>query len=151
MFKSRDYVFVLWGDKFEEATATIFVTAFREAGLRVKVIGLTAQRMSGAHGLALVPDLTLDQALPLAANAICVILPYSSLGIKRLRNDPRIAEFFSRANSNNARFVFGQLADTNIEEIGILPANPDNLLAYPDNEDLVEFARNLSGMLSSAA
>ena len=107
MLKANDYVFVLWGDKFEEAAATIFVTAFREAGIRVKVIGLTAQRISGAHGLALVPDLTLDQALRLASNAVCVILPYTSRGIKRLRNDPRIMEFFSLANSNNARLRFG--------------------------------------------
>ena len=69
MRKLNDYVLVLWAERFDEAAATIFVTVLREAGLRVKVVGLTPPPVSGAHGLALVPDLSLDQALPLAALA----------------------------------------------------------------------------------
>jgi hypothetical protein len=149
MPKSRDYVFVLWGDKFEEATATIFVTELRKAGLRVKVVGLTAQRTSGVHGLALVPDLTLDQALPLAAEAICLIIPYTSRGIKRLKNDPRLRKFFSRARTNRAKIVIGQLNGIDIAEVGLFPST-NNLLIYPDSEGLVGFARELAGMLSSA-
>jgi len=150
MPKSHNYVFVLWGNKFEEATASIFITQLREAGLKVKVVGLTAKRLGGAHGLALVPDLTLDEALPLATQAICVILPYISRGIKRLKNDPRMPEFFSRAYSNNATFVIGQLTDVDVGDIGLLPEHRDNLLVYPDSEGLVEFARKLAGILAGA-
>ncbi len=149
MPKTRDHVFVLWGDKFEEAAAAIFVTELREAGLRVKVVGLTARRISGAHGLALAPDLTLDQALSLAAGAICLIIPYTSRGIKRLKNDPRLRKFFSRAGSNKAKFVIGQLNGIDIAEVGLFPTATNNLLIYPDHEDLVGFARQLAGLLSS--
>lgn len=148
MSKAGDYVFVLWGDKFEEATATIFVTELRMVGLRVKIVGLTARRTSGAHGLALFPDLTLDQALPLAAKASCVILPYTSRGIKRLKNDPRLRKFLKRAGSNKATFVIGQLNGFDIAEVGLFPVSPDNLLIYPDREGLVGFARELAGLLS---
>ena len=69
MTKPVQYVFVLWGKGFYEASATIFVTELRRAGLRVKVVGLTQRRTSGAFGLALVPDVTLDQILLAASHA----------------------------------------------------------------------------------
>ncbi|NJN98486.1 MAG: DJ-1/PfpI family protein [Anaerolineales bacterium] len=83
MARHRDYVFVLWADQFEEAPATIFVTELREAGLRVKVVGATPAPISGLHGLALVPDLTLDQALTLLAQVICLIIPQTGRGYLR--------------------------------------------------------------------
>ncbi len=64
MPRTQDYVFVLWGDRFEEVAATIFVAELRQAGLRVKVVSLTRRRVNGGHGLALLPDLTLEEALP---------------------------------------------------------------------------------------
>jgi len=151
MPKSHNYVFVLWGNKFEEATASIFITHLREEGLKVKVVGLSARRLKGAHGLALVPDLTLDQALPLATRAICVILPYISHGIKRLMNDPRLRIFLERASTNKATFVIGHLNGFDITEIGLFPEATDaaSVLIYPNNEDLVRFARKLAGMLKS--
>jgi hypothetical protein len=148
MLKFDDYVFVLWGNQFDEATATIFVTELREAGLRVKVVGLTPRQINGAHGLALVPDLTLDQALPLAPQAICVILPYASRGIKRLRNDPRIREFFHLAYaSNRAKFVVGQFNQAAIAKLGLFPVSADNVVVYPGSEDLVAFARQMAKSL----
>ena len=56
MSKPDNYIFVLWADKFEEVTATVFITELRKAGLRAKLVGLTRQQTSGAYGLALAPD-----------------------------------------------------------------------------------------------
>jgi hypothetical protein len=151
MSKFSDYVFVLWGDQFEEVAATIFVTELREAGLRVKVVGLTPRRISGAYGLALVPDLTLDQALSLAAKAVCLVIPYRSRGLKRLKNDPRLRDFFSRVQANKARFVIGQLNGDDLANLDLFPISADNVVVYPDKEELVEFARELAGSLSSAS
>ena len=64
MSDTKKYVFVLWGDGFDEATATTFVTELREVGLPVKIVSLTAHQPKGKRGVALVSDLTLDQALP---------------------------------------------------------------------------------------
>ena len=148
MPKARDYIFVLWGDQFEEITAVIFITKLREAGLRVKVVGLTSRKICGAHGLALVPDLTLDQALSLAARTICLIVPYPSHSLKHLTNDPRLCEFFDQAQANGAKFVIGSLNGTNITDLELLP-NPDRIIVYPDDEALVEFAGKLVGLLST--
>ena len=43
MTSADGVVFVLWGSQFDEAPATIFITEFRNAGLRVKVVGLHGQ------------------------------------------------------------------------------------------------------------
>jgi len=148
MPKSEDYVFVLWANEFEEATATIFVTELRRAGLRVKVVGLTQRRSNGIYGLALVPDLTLDETSPLALNAICVVIPCKSPRVKQLRNDPRLREFFYQAHSNRAKFVIGQLNETGIANLRLFPVSTDNVIVYPE-EDLVEFVRKLAGSLST--
>ena len=89
MPKRQGDIFVLWGHRFDEATATILITELRKAGLRVKVVGLTRQLASGSYGLALVHDLTLEQALPLAHQTCCLIIPSKMPGIKRLEKNPR--------------------------------------------------------------
>jgi hypothetical protein len=147
MPKDYRYVFVLWGDKFEERAATIFVAELREAGLRVKVVGLTPQQIHGWHGLALVPDLTLDQALSLAASTICLVIPYASPGIKRLKNDPRLADLFLQADAHQARFVLGQVSESELAEAGLPPLSSEQVMIYPESEDLVGFARELAGLL----
>lgn len=147
MSKHCQYIFVLWGNEFEEATASIFITVLREAGLRVKVVGLTRPYICGSHGLVLLPDLTLDQALPLARNAVCVIIPYTSCGIRRLKNDPRIREFCHRAYANQAKFVLGQLDGISITDLDLLPSSVSDFLIYPDHENLVTFAQGIAKSL----
>ncbi|MCB9078360.1 MAG: DJ-1/PfpI family protein [Anaerolineaceae bacterium] len=149
MFQPNGYIFVLWGNHFEEATATIFVTELREAGLRVKVVGLTPQRISGSHGLALVPDLTLDQALSLAIKVICLVIPHTSSGLNRFKNDPRLRHLFSQAFENQAKFVISQLNETDLPNLNMFPGSlADQIIAYPVNKpEMVGFARELANSL----
>ncbi|MBN1991673.1 MAG: DJ-1/PfpI family protein [Anaerolineae bacterium] len=149
MPRAEDYVFVLWADEFEETAATIFVTELRRAGLRVKVVGLTQRRSNGIYGLALVPDLTLDETLPLALNAICVVIPCKSPRVKQLRNDPRLREFFYQAHSKRARFVIGQLNEPDIANLRLFPVSTDNVIVYPE-EGLAEFVRKLAASLTTS-
>jgi hypothetical protein len=150
MPKPKDYVFVLWGNEFDEASATIFVTELRRAGLCVKVVGLTHRRANGIYGLALVPDLTLDEALPLAPYVMGAIIPCKSPRVKQLRDDPRLREFFCQAHAHKARFVIEQLDETSMADLRLFPITPDNVIIYSDKENLVEFARELAGLLSTA-
>ncbi|MCL4298041.1 MAG: DJ-1/PfpI family protein [Anaerolineae bacterium] len=142
----KRYVLVLWGDKFEETAATIFVSELRKAGLRVKVVGLTRQQTKGAHGLGLIPDITLEQALSLAGHTACIILPCALPVIQHLKNDPRLHDFFIRADANQARFVLGQLDDTDLTDLG-LALTTRQVLMYPESEDLIEFAREVASSL----
>jgi len=152
MYNFSDYVFVLWGEQFDEVSAAIFVRELRQVGLRVKVVGLTSRRINGASGLALLPDLTLEQALPLANNTACLIIPYTSTGANRLKCDPRLRKFFDQAFTNRAKFVIGRLNDGNVTNLGLFPTSAtDNITTYPENGSMVEFARELAGSLLSAS
>ncbi|MBV7333603.1 hypothetical protein KFU94_36290 [Chloroflexi bacterium TSY] len=148
-FKSKQYVFVLWGDKFEEDTAALFTASLRRAGLRVKVVGLTGPRALGNHGLGLCSDLTLDQALPLAKRAICVIVPCSPFSLKRMENDPRIQDFFGFAIANQAKLVLGYSGTADIEKVSPELSSAQDLVLCPGYEELNEFVCQVANSLLS--
>lgn len=148
MSKYRDYIFLLWGDRFDEAVATILVTELRKAGLRVKVVGLTPRQIGGAHGLALVPDLTLDQALPLASQAICLIIPCRASWSKYLQNDPRIRQLIEQANPSQIKLVVGTWNEPIQTDLALPATVKENVMVYPETEDVVEFARETAKLLS---
>ena len=144
MSQFDECIFVLWGSGFDEAIATIFITELRRAGLPVKLVGLTQRRSNGAYGLALVPDLTLEETLPLADRTVCMIVPYTSTGNKRLRNDPRLSEFFERAHANQAQFVIGPLDQA---DLAMFPPDIDKVIIEPGSEALIKAARELARSL----
>ena len=143
--KADETVFILWGNGFDEITTTIFVTELRRAGLRAKIVGLTRRRSTGAYGLVLEPDLTLEMALSLAASAICLIVPFASSGHKRLANDPRLSEFSDLVQANHARFILGPLDET---DLGLFPPAINKVVIDMESEDLIKFARNLARSLA---
>ncbi|MBE7472262.1 MAG: hypothetical protein DPW09_10275 [Anaerolineae bacterium] len=148
MTKSNNYTFVLWGHSFEEYIATTFVTHFREAGLLVKVVGVTPGQISGAHGLTLVPDLMLSKAMPRAAQAICVVIPAAGDNLVCLKNDPRLLEFFRLARSNGAKFVVGALNEADFKHLELLSLVSEDMLVYPASDELVEFVTEVAGLLT---
>jgi hypothetical protein len=95
---TRATVFVLWGVDFDETIAVLFVTMLREAGLRVKMVGLDGLCAKGAHGLGLLADLTLDQALSLADQALCVVIPCTMQRLQRVRDDPRVEKLLAQTH-----------------------------------------------------
>jgi hypothetical protein len=141
------YVFVLWGDRFEEAEAAIFATELRRAGFPVKLIGLTGEWSTGVHGLALLSDMTLGEAMPLAPKATCIVLPCSVATAKRLQNDPRVLVFLEQANLNNAHFVIKQLDIMEKSFVAKLTIPIDRIRAYIESDDLSEFARSIARTL----
>lgn len=145
MSKPNDYVCVLWGDRFEEATTAIFVTELRKTGLLVKLVGLNSRQLSGANGLKLLPDLTLGQALARAAQAICIIIPCALTDFKLLKHDPRLCEFISQAQINQARFVIKRSNEVEAADLGFFPK--ENVSTYPEGEDLLGFVRGLAESL----
>lgn len=146
MAKTKNYIFILWGQRFEEAVAALFVTELRQAGLLVKVVGLDFQHLSGAHGLSLLPDWTLSEALPHAAKAICVIIPCPPSDLFSFTNDPRLPEFFQQARSNQAYFIIKAATDPNATGTDLFP--PDRVWFYPEGEGLLEFVHQLAAKLT---
>ena len=145
MSDTKKYVFVLWGDGFDEATATTFVTELREVGLPVKIVSLTAHQPKGKRGVALVSDLTLDQALPLAAHARCIIIPADARWENRYSQDPRFSDLCLQANGHQATFVVGKNHPS--EKLFLNPQEYNNILIYPPKKEILAFAQGLAAQL----
>lgn len=144
MLKDQKYIFVLWGDKFEEMSAVTFITQLRQHGLRVKVVGLSPKPICGCHGLALVPDLTLDEALPLANRVICLIIPQSISGLNSLTHEPRLGQLFKLAGKHGAKFILSATNGVNFEEPGFsFPTGRKEMIFYPGGEKLLSFTQEL--------
>lgn len=148
MYGTRDYMFVLWADRFDESAATLFVTEFRIAGLRTKLVSLVSHASAGAHGLALAPDLTLDQALPLAGRAACVVIPGGAAAIRRLGDDPRLRVFLAQAQARGALFVVGLDGEGALGGILGGGVSPIDVLAYPGRAGLLDCAGRVTRRLA---
>ena len=131
-------IFVLWGRHFDEAVTAIFVTELREAGVRVKVVGLEGRTTAGAHGLSLAPDLALGQLPRLAQRVTGIVIPCSFDKLQRFMHDPRLATFFQTAQQSEACFIVQQGAKRDAAAIGLLPTH---FIEYPGCCELVLFVR----------
>jgi len=148
-------IFVVWGQQFDEAAATIFVTTLRQAGLRVKVVGLDGTLPVGMNGLALAPDIPLSKALPFASRAACIIMPCQASRWPWLQQDPRLLELLVKSQQAGALLVIegnegdpvAAWADALVERAA--PVQPARLAikTYPPTETLSCFARHLAESL----
>lgn len=145
MLKTRDRCFILWADRFDEAVAAIFVTEFRKAGLRTSLVRAAGQSDTGANGLTLVPDMSIDDARVLAERAACVVIPCNSPAIQQLRSDPRVDEFLDAALAHDVTLVVGQEAN----ELASWAASPGSacLMLYSDHQSVLQLARRIANQL----
>lgn len=140
-------VFVLWADRFDETLAALFVAELRKAGLRVKLVSLAGQPSSGVYGVTLVPDLTLEQALPLARYATAVVIPCGAAGFSRLQNDPRMAEFLVQTSQVGATFVVNQSGVADLESFHWTNASLPKVVVYADRAETMDAVREVVGSL----
>ncbi len=132
---------VLWGQGFDAIAASIFVGELRRMGRRVKLVGLNHQHRAGQHGLTLVPDLSLGQALRTAHRVTCVIVPAPLAALQQFSYDPRLAELLGHVETNQALIV----AEAHSFDTPLPQLHPDlrldtlQLLAYPAVEELLSF------------
>ena len=147
MTRNQAIVFVLWADNFDEVATAVFVTELRKAGLRVKVVGLTPRQLSGIYGLILVPDLTLDQALAVAEQAICLVIPHNLQGVWSLDYDPRVKQLFISISANQGRFVIGPSTPSTANQLLPFAVPNDNIVVYPEGAEIIQFARRLARLL----
>lgn len=145
-------IFVLWGQQFDEAAATIFVTTLRQAGLRVKVVGLDGTLPVGMNGLALAADIPLSKALPFAGRTSCIIVPCQASLWPWLQQDPRLLELLVKSQQAGALLVLetsdGEPAAEWAAVFAGLTADvqpaPLAIKTYPPTETLNCFARQLA-------
>lgn len=138
--RMANYVFILWGDNFEEEVATIFATELRRTGVGVKIVGLTGLQATGVHGLVIAADLTLGQALPLADKAICVIAPCSAVTLQRSEDDPRLPQFFQRVLANQAHLVVSHSSVLKQTSLNTFVTSTTKVTIYSESESLIDLA-----------
>jgi len=75
----------------EEIEAVTLIDILRRAGIEVVAAGLGEGPVRGSHGIALLPDCTLDEARQGESRHFDMIaLPGGMPGMTHLKNDPRI-------------------------------------------------------------
>lgn len=144
-------ILVLWTTDFDEVVAATLTTAFRKSGIRVKLVGLAHGGATGASGLTLVPDITLERAISLAGQVAIVIIPGAEGAVRRLDNDPRIRELLERAHANHAIFITSAEAVPAVTTLAGSQDAPLRIEPYPTDQRIVEFANGLAAALPGAA
>ncbi|MBF0418512.1 MAG: DJ-1/PfpI family protein [Magnetococcales bacterium] len=87
-------VLIPLAEGFEEVEAVTLVDVLRRAGVTVVTAGLRAGPMAGSHGLAVVPDTTLDAVA--AESFDMMVLPGGLPGTTHLDEDPRVHALLKR-------------------------------------------------------
>lgn len=147
-YKANKLIFVLWGPQFDPVAASIFVTELRKLGLRVKIVSLSVRKMPGNNGLAIYHDMTLGEAFNMTGKASGIIVPCRLMGAQRLRNDPRAYRLFKEVSANKVPIVIGYMDKSTLNTLRLFPPEIiDDLIIYPEIEDLIEFVDQLAKVL----
>jgi putative intracellular protease/amidase len=100
-------VLVVIADGFEETDAIVILSLLRQAGIYVKSVGLISGLIGSAHGVWIMPDLTLadlDRSIDGASIGI-VILPEGRQSLARLEADPRVHRLLRRVVAQRGHIV----------------------------------------------
>jgi hypothetical protein len=130
-------VFVLCGEHFDAAAAVLFTTTLRAAGLPVRLVGLTGPQVTAKHGVRLTCDLTLGEALPLAAQVRCLLLPCSAALLSEREVDPRIVDLLQQSCRNQARLIISQREVLGCASLAPHAPEPSRVTLYQDTCDLL--------------
>lgn len=140
MARHEKIVFVLWGVGCDELAAVTFVITLRATGIAAKLVSVSGRQVRGAHGLALTPDYTLSQAVPLAHQAACVVIPCLAGSLVRFTRDPRLGEFLRQAQAQQAHFLLHDVRDIEtLLALGIVPVDAQMIDVYPQQAELLAF------------
>lgn len=87
-------VLIPLAEGFEEVEAVTLIDVLRRAGVTVVTAGLKAGAVSGSHGVAVVPDTTLEAVV--ADRFDMMVLPGGLPGTTHLDEDPRVHALLKR-------------------------------------------------------
>jgi len=133
MSEPHPRVLVLWGSRCEEFAVGLFVAALRRCRVAVQIVGVSGRAMAGDYGVALVPDVSLCDVLPLMDSVRYVIIPCDVRSLRALRRDPRLERLLRDAHAQEATFI--------VRDKGIFAWN---VVVYPTRESLAAFAQMLA-------
>jgi len=106
---AQSCVLVIMTNGFDETETISIISILRQAGLCVKSVGLASGLVGSAHGLWLMPDLTLSDLDDLVKTKFVrmVVLPENEQSLARLEIDPRIHKFLSQVVAQKGQIAVG--------------------------------------------
>jgi putative intracellular protease/amidase len=142
--KSRTIIIIASG--FEEESTVICLKRFRSAGLNVKLVGLTARPVIGAHGLVVRPDCSLeeldgDRVLEL------MIVPGNEKSAEVLLADPRFHRLFRVTVANLGHIGIMRSAETAFGRAGLTEILSTPRCLRQGNMDVNTFSRKLAAAM----
>lgn len=144
----NNQVIILLAIGFEEGTTIFCLEHMREAGLPVKLVGLSSGLITGLHGLVVRPDYSLDQLAP-GIQTRLVILPDGQQCISSLLADPRVYKLFeATTQENDGLIAVMKTAEPLLTQRGILATPLAERLVLQGNTPVQEFANQLINLLS---
>ena len=124
-------VTILLGDGFEEAEALVTCDLLRRAGLDVKLVGLDGPQVTGAHGIAVAADLTLEELEPDQLRML--VLPGGLGGVASIQMNLFATALIQRAWDRGCYLAAICAAPTILAHLGILDRR--KAVCYPGMED----------------
>jgi 4-methyl-5(b-hydroxyethyl)-thiazole monophosphate biosynthesis len=132
-------VLVPLADGCEELEAVTIVDILRRAGIDVVTAGLDDQLVRASHGVRIMPDTNLDEAL--TRDYDMVVLPGGLPGADNLDEDPRVKELLKKM-ANSERFTAAICAAPKVlANAGLLRGK--KATAYPGSLDSVNHQAQL--------
>ncbi len=92
-------IYVFLADGFEEIEALSPVDILRRAGVEVKTVGVTGKTVVGSHGIPVVSDIEISEAVTDGLDAI--VLPGGIPGTPNLENSPKVQSFIDYCAEND--------------------------------------------------
>lgn len=132
-------VLVPLADGCEELEAVTIIDILRRAGIDVVTAGLDDQLVRASHGVRIMPDTNLDEAL--TRDYDMVVLPGGLPGADNLDEDPRVKELLKKM-ANSERFTAAICAAPKVlANAGLLRGK--KATAYPGSLDSVNHQAQL--------
>jgi 4-methyl-5(b-hydroxyethyl)-thiazole monophosphate biosynthesis len=122
-------VLVPLAEGFEEIEAITIIDILRRAGIDTVTAALRSSPVTGAHGIAVTADRTLDEN----ENFEAIVLPGGMPGSSNLKNDQRIINIIKKINKSGGLTAAICAAPIVLSKAGILTGK--RFTCYPGYED----------------
>ena len=124
-------VYMLLGTGFEEMEAIAPLDLLRRAGVDVLTVGVTGKTVTGAHGIKVTADVTINEAS--REDIDMIVLPGGLPGADNLQNSPEVCEYIALANDKGAYIAAICAAPKILGALGLLKGK--EAICYPGFEN----------------
>ncbi len=135
-------VVVLVAAGFKEGEAIYCLDRLREAGISVSLVGVSAGLISGAHGVTVRPDCTLEQ-LTVTPPPRIALIPGGKKAAAALLSDPRVHRLLTAVVQNNGVIAAMPDAVSLLNGVTIEGINTSIAIISPNSDSLDEFINRL--------